>query len=86
VVLLLPVVNVPIFLILGGLALWARLSDEHGVLLTTTGWVTVLGSIVTPKSVAEHYMDSTTSHRCHGNFGEGCTGGGLQGDGLCTVA
>jgi hypothetical protein len=60
VVILLPVVNVPIFLILGGFALGAHISDDHGWLLTSTGWVTVLGSTVTQKSVGEHYMDSTT--------------------------
>ena len=60
VVLRLPVVNVPSFLRLGGLALGARIAAEHGVLWTATGGVTVLGSTVTPKSVDEHYLDSTT--------------------------
>src|SRR5438552_1607494 len=55
-----PVVNVPIFLILGGLASRAHLSDDHGLLLTSTGWISVCGSTVTQKSVGEHDMDSTT--------------------------
>jgi hypothetical protein len=60
VVILPPVVNVPIFLILGGLAPRTHISDDHGLLLTSTGWVTVFGSKVTQKSVGEHYMDITT--------------------------
>jgi hypothetical protein len=60
VMILLPVVNVPIFLILGGLAPRTLISDDHGLLLTSTGWVSVLGSTVTQKSVGEHYMDITT--------------------------
>jgi hypothetical protein len=36
---------------------------HHGLLLTSTGWVTVFGSTVTQKSVGEHYMDITTKFR-----------------------
>ena len=31
------VVNVTIFLVLGGLTLWADISDDHGLLLTSAG-------------------------------------------------
>jgi hypothetical protein len=37
VMILLPVVNVPIFIIFGGLAPRTYVSDDHGLLLTSTG-------------------------------------------------
>jgi hypothetical protein len=37
------VVNVPVFLKLWGLALWADVSDDHGGLLTSPGWGRVFG-------------------------------------------
>jgi hypothetical protein len=37
------VVNVSVFLKLGGLPLWTDVSDDHGVLLTSTGWGRVFG-------------------------------------------
>ena len=58
--LLLAVVNVPMLLILGGLASRTRSSDDHDLRLTSTGSGSVLGSIVPQKSVGEHYMDITT--------------------------
>ena len=61
VVILLPVVNVPIFLILGGLALRTHISDDHDLLLTSTGGIIVFGSTVPQKSVGEHYRDITTN-------------------------
>ena len=60
---LLAIVDVPIFLILGGLASRTHISDNHSVLLTSTGWIRVFGSTVTQKSGGEHYMDITTSAR-----------------------
>ena len=42
VMLLFPVVNVPILLILGGLASRTHISDDHGMLLTSSGWVRIL--------------------------------------------
>jgi hypothetical protein len=38
VMVLFAIVNVAIFLKLGGLALWTDVSDNHGVLLTSAGW------------------------------------------------
>src|SRR2546426_3835760 len=53
-VLLLPIVHGSMFLLLGGLALWTDISDDHGVLLTSTGGGSVCGSTCTPQSVGEH--------------------------------
>jgi hypothetical protein len=38
VMVLFAIVNVAIFLKLGGRALWTDVSDNHGVLLTSAGW------------------------------------------------
>jgi hypothetical protein len=38
VMILFAIVNVAIFLELGGLALWTDVSDNYGVLLTSAGW------------------------------------------------
>src|SRR5262249_29540312 len=38
VMVLFAIVNVPIFLKLGGLAPWTDVSNNHGVLLTSAGW------------------------------------------------
>jgi uncharacterized protein len=43
VMILFPVVNVPIFLVLRGLASRAYVSDDHGLLLTSTGLIRVFG-------------------------------------------
>ena len=43
VMILFAVVNVTIFLILGGLAPWTHVSDDHGLLLTSAGWGSVFG-------------------------------------------
>ena len=43
VMVLFAVMNVTIFLILGGLAPWTDVSDDHGVLLTSTGLGCVFG-------------------------------------------
>ena len=43
VMILFAVVNVTVFLILGGLTPWAHVSDDHGLLLTSAAWVCVLG-------------------------------------------
>ena len=43
VMILFAIVNVSVFLKLGGLTPWADISDDHGVLLTSTGWGRVLG-------------------------------------------
>src|SRR5262245_41163757 len=40
---LFPVVNMPIFLVLRGLASRAHVSDNHGLLLTSTGLISVFG-------------------------------------------
>ena len=37
VMILFPVVNVPVFLILGGLALWTHISDDHGCAVDLRG-------------------------------------------------
>jgi hypothetical protein len=37
------VVNVSVFLKLGGLTPWTAVSDDHGVLLTSAGWGRVFG-------------------------------------------
>jgi len=42
---LLPVVKMLIVLVLRGLASRAHLSDEHGVLLTSTGWISVFAHV-----------------------------------------
>jgi hypothetical protein len=60
---LLAVMNMTILFKLWGLASWAHISDDHRLLLTSTGWVHVFGSTVTQKSVGEHYMDITTRRR-----------------------
>ncbi len=56
------VVNVTVFLVLGGLTPWADVSDDHGLLLTSAGWVRVLVNNSTELS-GQHYMDITTLHR-----------------------
>ena len=38
VMILFAIVNVSVFLKLGGLTPWADISDDHGVLLTSAGW------------------------------------------------
>src|SRR5262249_32434938 len=43
VMVLFAVMNVPVFLKLGGLAPWTDVSDNHGVLLTSAGWGHVFG-------------------------------------------
>src|SRR5262249_27359534 len=53
------VVNVPIFLKLGGLAPGTDVSDDHGVLLTSAGEDAFLVNHSTPPS-AQHYMECTT--------------------------
>ena len=60
---LLAVVNMAIFLIFRGLALRTHVSDTHGVLLTSTGWVRVFESTVPQQSDGEHYMECTTHAR-----------------------
>src|SRR5215831_21131492 len=40
---LFPIVNMPIFLVLRGLASWTHVSDNHGLLLTSTGLISVFG-------------------------------------------
>jgi hypothetical protein len=54
------VVNVTIFLVLGGLASRTYVSNNHSVLLTSIEWIRVFGSTVPQKSGGEHYMDITT--------------------------
>src|SRR5262249_50621950 len=54
------IVNVTIFLVFGGLASRTHVSNDHGELLTSTGWVCARGSTVPQISVGEHYMDITT--------------------------
>src|SRR4029453_935615 len=54
------IVNVTIFLVFGGLASRTHVSNDHGSLLTSTGWVCACGSTVPQISVGEHYMDITT--------------------------
>jgi hypothetical protein len=54
------VVNVPVFLVLGGLTLRADISDDHGVLLTSAGWVSVLVNHSTALS-GQHDMKCTTA-------------------------
>ena len=58
-IILLAVVNVTVFLVLGGLTPWADISDDHGLLLTSAGWVRVLVNNSTELS-GQHYMDITT--------------------------
>jgi hypothetical protein len=60
---LLAVVKMPVFLLFWGFAPWTHVSDDHGRLLTSTGWVSVVGSTGPQKSVGEHDMDSTTVPR-----------------------
>jgi hypothetical protein len=43
VMILFAVVNVSVFLKLGGLTPWTDVSDDHGVLLTSAGWGRVFG-------------------------------------------
>src|SRR5262249_30128222 len=57
------IVNVTIFLVFGGLASRTHVSNDHGELLTSTGWVCACGSTVPQISVGEHYMDITTLWR-----------------------
>jgi hypothetical protein len=52
-------VNVTIFLVRGGLTPRADVSDDHGLLLTSAGWVSVLVNKSTEPS-GQHYMDITT--------------------------
>jgi hypothetical protein len=47
---------------LGGLTPWADVSDDHGLLLTSAGWVGVLVNNSTEPS-GQHYMDITTIKR-----------------------
>ena len=54
------VVNVPVFLVLGGLTLRADVSDDHGVLLTSAGWVSVLVNHSTALP-GQHDMQCTTA-------------------------
>jgi hypothetical protein len=53
------VVDVAIFLVLGRLTPWTHVSDNHGLLLTSTVWEAFLANSST-ESFHEHYMDSTT--------------------------
>jgi hypothetical protein len=55
VMVLFAVMNEAIFLILGGLAPRTHISDDHSVLLTSTGWIRVCGS-----TVAQHRQASIT--------------------------
>ncbi len=57
---LLAVVEVAVFLVLGGLTPWADVSDDHGLLLTSAGWVSILVNNSTEPS-GQHYMDITTA-------------------------
>ena len=70
------VVNVTVFLVLGGLTPWADVSDDHGLLLTSAGWVSVLVNNSTEAS-GQHYMDITTlnntlSRRIHERSSNAC--------------
>jgi hypothetical protein len=49
---LLAIVDVPVFLVLGRLTLGADVSDDHGFLVTSAGWRSVLGSTVSQNHVA----------------------------------
>ena len=53
-------VNVPVFLVLGGLTLRVDVSDDQSVLLTSAGWVRVLGNHSTALS-GQHDMQCTTA-------------------------
>jgi len=52
--------NVAIVLVFGGLAPRTHVSNNHGWLLTSTGWVCACGSTVPQIAIGEHYMDITT--------------------------
>jgi hypothetical protein len=53
------VVNVTVFLVLEGLTPRADVLDDHGLLLTSVGWVSVLVNNSMEPS-GQHYMDITT--------------------------
>jgi hypothetical protein len=59
VMVLFAVVNVAVFLVLGGLAPRADVSDDHSLLLTSASWVSVLVNNST-EPLGQHYMDITT--------------------------
>jgi hypothetical protein len=64
VMVLFAMMNVAIFMILEGLAPRTHLSDDHSVLLTSTGWVRVCGS-----TVAQHRQASMTWSALPGLWG-----------------
>jgi hypothetical protein len=59
VMVLFAMINVTIFLILGRLAPWTDLADDHRLLVTSMPWRSVLVNSNT-ESFHEHYMDITT--------------------------
>ena len=61
VMMLFAIVHVPVFLVLGGLTRWTDVSDDHVLLLTSAGWVSVLVNHSTESS-GQHYIECTTPH------------------------
>ena len=51
-----------IFLVLGRLASWTLISDDHRLLLTSAGWEAFLVNS-SMDSLGEHYMERTTFYK-----------------------